>query len=119
MNALVPEWLEGRRGSPPLPVIPSAPPVIPSAARDLGWKWLEPFVGKVPRSLRSLGMTWVVAALLGPGLATPLPAHAQSVQPWAGRGAVPRQPATAGRAQRGVAAQAVAMVGLTVSDMDR
>jgi gluconolactonase len=34
--------------------------VIPSAARDLAREWLEPFVEKVPRSLRSLGMTGVV-----------------------------------------------------------
>jgi catechol 2,3-dioxygenase-like lactoylglutathione lyase family enzyme len=38
---------------------------------------------------------------------------AQSPQPWAGRGVMPRQAEMAG------AAQAVTMVGLTVSDMDR
>jgi catechol 2,3-dioxygenase-like lactoylglutathione lyase family enzyme len=139
MNALVPEWLQGGRDGPQLPVFLSVPPVIPSAVRDLARKWLEPFVGKVPWSLRSLGMTWVVLALLGRGLVTPPPAHAQSVQPWSGRGAVPRQPAAAAtrsgtgsstaalgtgadagrRAEQAVAAQAVAMVGLTVSDMDR
>ena len=27
----------------------------PSEARDLAGEWLEPFPGKVPRSLRSLG----------------------------------------------------------------
>jgi catechol 2,3-dioxygenase-like lactoylglutathione lyase family enzyme len=126
MNALVPEWLQGRRAGPqPLPV-------IPSGARDLARKWLEPWVGKVPRSLRSLGMTGVVALLAaaGSGLAVPLPAHAQTSQPWSGRGAVPRQPTAAGTtaaaptatgrsAEQAVAAQAVAMVGLTVSDMDR
>jgi catechol 2,3-dioxygenase-like lactoylglutathione lyase family enzyme len=128
MNALVPEWLQGKHGGPPLPVIPSVlsvipsvPSVIPSVARDLPWKWLEPFLAKVPRSLRSLGMTGVVVASLAAGvsgLAVPPPAHAQSAQPWSGRGAVPRA-AAGGRDQHGIAAQAVAMVGLTVSDMDR
>jgi len=33
--------------------------VIPSAARDLAREWLEPGAGKIPRSLRSLGMTMV------------------------------------------------------------
>jgi catechol 2,3-dioxygenase-like lactoylglutathione lyase family enzyme len=131
MNALVPEWLQGGRADPP------PPPVIPSGARDLARKWLEPFLGKVPRSLRSLGITGVMV-LLAAGvfrLTVPPLAHAQSAQPWSGRGAVPRQPAAtvtttttaapstnaavAGRAERGIAAQAVAMVGLTVSDMDQ
>jgi catechol 2,3-dioxygenase-like lactoylglutathione lyase family enzyme len=40
---------------------------------------------------------------------------AQTPQPWSGRGAVPRQPA----AQTAGPAQAVAMVGLTVGDMER
>ena len=46
---------------------------------------------------------------------------AQSSQPWSGRGAVPRQPAgesVAASAAAG-AAQAMVMVGFTVSDMDR
>jgi catechol 2,3-dioxygenase-like lactoylglutathione lyase family enzyme len=113
MNARVPEWLQGVGPGRLLPVIPSVPPVIPSAARDLAWTWLGLFAGKVPRSVRSLGMAGV---LLAAGLAAPLPAGAQSTQPWSGRGAVPRQPTGATQA---VAAQAVAMVGLTVSDMDR
>jgi catechol 2,3-dioxygenase-like lactoylglutathione lyase family enzyme len=138
MNALVPEWLQGGRAGPrrrgPPPVIPT-----PSGARgrDLFRNWLEPFLAKVPRSLRSLGMTGMMVLLAAgvSGLAAPPPAHAQSAQPWSGRGAVPRQPAAAatttttatpsanaaagGRAEHGITAQAVAMVGLTVSDMDR
>jgi catechol 2,3-dioxygenase-like lactoylglutathione lyase family enzyme len=42
---------------------------------------------------------------------------AQTLAPWQGKGAVPRAPAAAPAA--GVGAQAVVMVGLTVSDMDR
>jgi catechol 2,3-dioxygenase-like lactoylglutathione lyase family enzyme len=75
------------------------------------------------------------------GLAVTLPANAQSPRPWTGRGAVPSQPSAAvapkpaavpadsGPRTTGakpavsagapVAVQAVAMVGLTVSDMDR
>ncbi len=124
MNALVPEWPQGRRG-PPLPVIPGPPIVIPgppivipSEARDLARKSLEPFVCKVPRSLRSLGMTGVVAVLsLAAGSLLAAQTHSQSPQPWSGRGATPRQPAAATTST--VAAQAVAMVGFTVSDMDR
>ena len=44
-------------------------------------------------------------------------AAAQSAQPWSGRGARPSRPAAAGT--QSSPAQAVAMVGLTVSDMDR
>lgn len=86
MNALVPDWL-----------------VAP--------EWPEPFLEKVPRSLRFLGMTLLLAA----AMAFTALAHAQSPQPWAGRGARPRPAAMADGAQ----AQAVALVGLTVSDMDR
>jgi catechol 2,3-dioxygenase-like lactoylglutathione lyase family enzyme len=47
----------------------------------------------------------------------------QTRQPWAGRGAVPRQPATDGggqaRREGSTQVQAVAMVGLTVGDMER
>ena len=67
------------------------------------------------RLLRTL---LVAVVLCVPGLA------AQSPQPWAGRGARPHQPvaATTAMAETAAAAgpaQAVAMVGLTVSDMDR
>jgi hypothetical protein len=31
--------------------------IIPSEVRDLVREWAGPFLGKVPRSLRSLGMT--------------------------------------------------------------
>jgi catechol 2,3-dioxygenase-like lactoylglutathione lyase family enzyme len=113
MNALVPEWLQRGRAAPQLSLVRNVAPVIPSEARNLVRKWLEPFLGKVPRSLRSLGMTGLVLLLAaGSRLAAQTPS--QSPQPWSGRGAVPRQPTGAG-----VAAQAVAMVGLTVSDMDR
>src|SRR5439155_20751058 len=61
---------------------------------------------------RMLRWAVVAAALSG---ATFL--GAQTTQPWAGRGAVPRQPA--GESTARGAAQAVAMVGLTVGDMDR
>ena len=44
---------------------------------------------------------------------------AQTPQPWAGRGAAPRQPEAAAAAPPAQGTQAVAMVGLTVSDMDR
>jgi catechol 2,3-dioxygenase-like lactoylglutathione lyase family enzyme len=119
MNALVPEWLQGRRGSPPILVMPSPPTVIPSAARDLARKSLEPFVGKVPRSLRSLGMTGGVVLLLAAASCLAAQTHSQSPQPWSGRGAVPRQPSATIAITSTVAPQAVAMVGLTVSDMDR
>jgi catechol 2,3-dioxygenase-like lactoylglutathione lyase family enzyme len=46
------------------------------------------------------------------------PAAAQSAQPWSGRGARPSQPSVPG-AEISSAPQAVTMVGLTVSDMDR
>jgi catechol 2,3-dioxygenase-like lactoylglutathione lyase family enzyme len=76
----------------------------------------------------------VVLLLLGAGSGLAGPAHSQSAQPWSGRGAVPRQPAIGGvaagttaaapiatgrRAKQDAAVQAVAMVGITVSDMDR
>ncbi len=58
--------------------------------------------------------TLLFAALLGP------PASAQAKPPWQGKGAVPRQPAAeATAAPAATAVQAVAMVGMTVSDMDR
>ena len=60
---------------------------------------------------RVLRWSLVAAVLVG---ASSL--EAQTNQPWAGRGAVPRQPAEEGAA---TAAQAVAMVGLTVGEMDR
>ncbi len=70
-------------------------------------------------------MPWMLAmlALLGSPRG---PAYAQSPQPWAGRGAVPRPspgasataPDSASDAGAPVA-QGVAMVGLTVSDIDR
>jgi catechol 2,3-dioxygenase-like lactoylglutathione lyase family enzyme len=63
-------------------------------------------------SARALRWSAAAAALLG---ATAL--GAQSTQPWSGRGAVPRQPAEVSAATG--TAQAVAMVGLTVGDMDR
>jgi catechol 2,3-dioxygenase-like lactoylglutathione lyase family enzyme len=59
-----------------------------------------------------LRLSIVAAVLLG---ATSL--AAQTPQPWSGRGAVPRQPA--GEGATAAAARAVAMVGLTVADMDR
>ncbi len=95
MNALVPLWLQGGRALP---------------RRDLG-----------PRLWRIVVLLLLVGA---PAL------RAQTPQPWSGRGATPRQPAGAvvqGPAEpasttagpEAVAAQAVAMVGLTVSDMNR
>jgi catechol 2,3-dioxygenase-like lactoylglutathione lyase family enzyme len=56
------------------------------------------------------------AALLGLLLASTL--HAQAPRPWAGHGATPRDAATATASDAAGRAQAVAMVGLTVSDMD-
>lgn len=73
-------------------------------------EWLQG-AAVIPRSLRFLGMTLLLAA----AMAFTALAHAQSPQPWAGRGARPRSAAMADGAQ----AQAVALVGLTVSDMDR
>src|SRR2546423_940 len=50
-------------------------------------------------------------------------AYAQYREPWKGAGAVPAQPASTAQAQptptSAIRAEAVAMVGLTVSDMDR
>ena len=100
--------------------IPSAS-VIPSAARDLAEPCSEPLqrtdLGSPSPRSRSLGITMVrslavLALVLAPRLI------AQSPQPWAGRGARPSHAgATAGMAEG--TAQAVAMVGLTVSDIDR
>jgi catechol 2,3-dioxygenase-like lactoylglutathione lyase family enzyme len=44
--------------------------------------------------------------------------QAQSPQPWAGRGAKPRDAAAVAMSQEAGPVQAVAMIGLTVSDMD-
>jgi hypothetical protein len=60
---------------------------------------------------RMLRWVLVAAALLG---ATSV--GAQTSQPWSGRGALPRQPASEPASH---AAQAVAVVGFTVGDMDR
>jgi len=60
---------------------------------------------------RSLRWSLAVAILATTSLG------AQTPRPWSGRGAVPRQPA--GESAAAGPAQAVAMVGLTVSDMDR
>jgi catechol 2,3-dioxygenase-like lactoylglutathione lyase family enzyme len=62
-------------------------------------------------------MTWRLAplALL---LASAL--HAQEPQhPWQGRGAVPRDPAPSSPAESATGARAVALVGMTVGDMER
>jgi catechol 2,3-dioxygenase-like lactoylglutathione lyase family enzyme len=68
-----------------------------------------------PRVFRwSIVRSIIAAALLG---ATSV--EAQTTQPWSGRGAVPRQPEGESAAPTTAQAQAVAMVGLTVSDMDR
>ena len=71
----------------------------------------------LPRRRARVAAHWVAVVLVLFGAA---PIAGQSPQPWAGRGAIPRQPAGA-VAQPAVAgvAQAVAMVGLTVSEMDR
>jgi catechol 2,3-dioxygenase-like lactoylglutathione lyase family enzyme len=63
---------------------------------------------------RSLGMT-MLAVLFA------LTLHAQSPYPWQGTGAVPRYAAagSAVRPDQTALAQAVAMVGMTVADMDR
>jgi catechol 2,3-dioxygenase-like lactoylglutathione lyase family enzyme len=82
--------------------------LILSAAKDLPNK-LPKRDSKIPRSLRSLGMrsALVLAALIR------LPsASAQSPQPWTGSGIAAPQLVNAG-------AQAVAMVGFTVADMER
>jgi catechol 2,3-dioxygenase-like lactoylglutathione lyase family enzyme len=63
-------------------------------------------------SARALYWSVTAAALFG---TTSL--GAQTTQPWSGRGAVPRQPVAVSAASS--TAQAVAMVGLTVGDMDR
>lgn len=52
-------------------------------------------------------------------LLQPVALAAQAPAPWQGRGAVPRHAAAVALEAEPVAAQAVAMVGLTVSDMDR
>jgi len=59
---------------------------------------------------------WLYSALLLAALLGPPPAASQAKPPWQGRGAVPQQPAEAVPA---AAVQAVAMVGMTVADMDR
>ncbi|MGH7526038.1 MAG: VOC family protein [Gemmatimonadales bacterium] len=76
---------------------PKASPLRSAQSDDRAWRrvWLN--------------WTFLLAAFLGPASVL-----AQARQPWQGAGAVPKQ-AVAPAA----AAQAVAMVGLTVSDMDR
>jgi catechol 2,3-dioxygenase-like lactoylglutathione lyase family enzyme len=92
------------------------PTFIPSNAKDLARGARGP-TGKIPRSLRFLGMK-SAAILLALWTASGL--SAQSPQPWAGRGVKPRDAAAAPASTEDAAgrAQAVAMVGLTVSDMD-
>jgi catechol 2,3-dioxygenase-like lactoylglutathione lyase family enzyme len=64
--------------------------------------------------------TWLYSMLLLVGLLGPPPAAAQARPPWQGRGAVPSQAGSSnGSAGNPVGVQAVAMVGMTVSDMDR
>ncbi|HEX6433100.1 MAG TPA: VOC family protein, partial [Gemmatimonadales bacterium] len=82
--------------------------LILSAAKDLPSK-LPKRAGKIPRSLRSLGMR---SALILIALIRLSSASAQSPQPWTGSGIAAPEPANAG-------AHAVAMVGFTVSDMNR
>jgi catechol 2,3-dioxygenase-like lactoylglutathione lyase family enzyme len=60
---------------------------------------------------------WLYCALFLAVLLGPAPASSQAKPPWQGKGAVPSQPAS--EATSAVAVQAVAMVVLTVSDMDR
>ncbi|MGH7536568.1 MAG: VOC family protein, partial [Gemmatimonadales bacterium] len=65
---------------------------------------------------------WLLWALLLAALLGPAQVDAQYRQPWQGRGAVPSQPSVTmaqPQAPSTAVAQAVAMVGLTVSDMDR
>jgi len=64
----------------------------------------------MPKARAVLGL--VVAALLGAASLA-----AQAPRPWTGKGAEPKQPAMASPATG--AAESVAMVGFTVSDMDR
>ncbi len=100
--------------------------VIPREQRDRGT--LPASSGdRLRRSLAPLGMTGArcllgltVLVLLASFLIAPqLPA--QSPHPWQGKGAVPRYAATQATEPTNQAsrAQAVAMVGLTVSDMNR
>jgi len=75
--------------------------------------------GKVPRSLRSLGMRCGVLVLANLAV-TPLAAQYQ--QPWSGAGTLPRNTIQVGQALGSsvtARAEAVVRVGLTVSDMDR
>jgi len=65
-----------------------------------------------PRLKARVVLGVVAAALLGAGSLA-----AQTPRPWTGKGAVPKQAAMASAAAG--AAEAVAMVGLTVSDLDR
>jgi catechol 2,3-dioxygenase-like lactoylglutathione lyase family enzyme len=64
-------------------------------------------------SLAALG-TWLLLVAAG---ATP--AAAQGAAPWQGAGALPRGAAVTEPAIETIAAQSVAMVGMTVSDLDR
>jgi catechol 2,3-dioxygenase-like lactoylglutathione lyase family enzyme len=57
--------------------------------------------------------------LLALALLSPNGLMAQAPAPWQGAGAVPRHAGIAQARPKAIAAQAVAMVGLTVSDMDR
>ena len=81
---------------------------------------MNPLVsGKVPRSLRSLGMRCGVLVLANLAV-TPLAAQYQ--QPWSGAGTLPRNTIQVGQALGSsvtARAEAVVRVGLTVSDMDR
>ena len=64
--------------------------------------------------------TWAYWALLLAALLGPPPASSQAKPPWQGKGATPAPPAEAvAAAPAATAVQAVAMVGMTVSDMDR
>jgi catechol 2,3-dioxygenase-like lactoylglutathione lyase family enzyme len=70
--------------------------------------------------MKNLGASHSVAFLLLATLLIAPTLHAQSPYPWQGTGAVPRYAAdSAIRPEQTPRAQAVAMVGMTVSDMDR
>src|SRR5262245_11239718 len=86
MNALVPTWLEGPGLVPGAPVPREARGSRGAASGIHGWK------GEARRSLRSLRMKVLAPILLG--LVAASYVHAQSPQPWAGRGAKPRDAAT-------------------------
>ncbi len=122
MNALVPQWIVGRREGG----VGGWTPAVSSprgSDRDRGI-YSERIRIPRARSLAALGTRypfrhWLYWTLILLSLLGVRDLRAQSSAPWQGRGVSTAQAVAEPAEAPAVAAQAVAMVGLTVSDMER